>query len=52
MRAILIAIILAVSTAAFALEEAERGAIRGVIERQFEAFRRDDASAAYAQAAP
>ena len=52
MRSILFAAFLVLSSTAFALEEADQGAIRGVIERQIEAFRRDDAVAAYAQAAP
>ena len=52
MRAILFAAFLALSAPAHALEEADQGAIRGVIERQIEAFRRDDGATAYAQAAP
>jgi hypothetical protein len=35
-----------------AVEDADRAAIRGVIERQMEAFKADDAAAAYAVAAP
>ncbi len=38
--------------AARALEEADRQAIQRTIERQIEAFRRDDAPGAYAFAAP
>lgn len=52
MRTVLFALLLTLSSAAQALEEADRGPIRAVIERQIEAFRRDDAAAAYAQAAP
>lgn len=57
MRAILLAaLLLAFATPlappAHALEKADQGAIRGAIERQLEAFRRDDAAAAYAEAAP
>ena len=35
-----------------ALDEADRSAIRGVIEGQLNAFQRDDATGAYAHAAP
>jgi hypothetical protein len=38
--------------AAEALDEADRSAIRGVIEGQLNAFQRDDAAGAYAHAAP
>lgn len=37
---------------AAALEDGDRAATRSVIDRQIEAFRRDDASAAYSLAAP
>ena len=39
-------------TPAQAVEEADKAAIRGVIERQIAAFKADDAAAAYAVAAP
>jgi hypothetical protein len=38
--------------AAAALAEADRAAIRGIIERQIEAFRRDDGAAAFGFASP
>jgi hypothetical protein len=37
---------------ALAADEADRASVRTVIERQLEAFARDDAPTAYAQAAP
>jgi hypothetical protein len=39
-------------TVAEAVEESDRAAIRGAIESQLEAFKRDDAAGAFAQAAP
>ena len=45
-------LLLAWSTSAAALESADKSAIRGVIERQIEAMRRDDGAAAYGYAAP
>jgi len=38
--------------AAHAADEAERNAARATVTRQIEAFRKDDAATAYAQAAP
>jgi len=53
MRALVTALLLIVTaTDAGAAEEADRAAIRGVIESQIEAFRRDDAAGAFAFAAP
>lgn len=52
MRPILFLIMLLAATAASAVEDADRDAVRGTIERQIEAFRRDDGEAAYAFAAP
>ena len=53
MRALVTAVLLAITaTVAGAVEEADRAAIRGAIESQIEAFRRDDASGAFAFAAP
>ena len=43
---------LVVAAPALAVEPADRAAIRDVIERQIDAFRRDDAAAAYAFASP
>lgn len=37
---------------AFALDDAERTAARATIERQIEAFKKNDSATAYAQAAP
>ena len=53
MRFLLVAFALACSIGlAHAVDEADRSSIRGVIERQLEAFRRDDAAEAYFYAAP
>ena len=46
------AVLLSGVSVAHAVDENEGAAIRSVIERQLEAFRRDDAAAAYAFAAP
>ena len=47
MRALVTAVLLAITaTVAGAVEETDRAAIRGAIESQIEAFRRDDASSA------
>lgn len=51
-RALLALFLLLVAGPALAVEEADRTAIRGLIERQIEAFRRDDAGAAYSAASP
>ena len=40
------------ATTAGAVEDADRSAIRGAIESQLEAFKRDDAAGAFAHAAP
>jgi hypothetical protein len=47
----LLALVLATGTAQ-AADEAERDAARATVARQIEAFRKDDAAMAYAQAAP
>lgn len=52
MRPVLFFLLLLAATAASAVEDADRDAVRGTIERQIEAFRRDDGEAAYAFAAP
>jgi len=53
MRTVLLLISLVLfATAARAIDEADKGAARATIERQIEAFRRNDPAAAYAQAAP
>jgi hypothetical protein len=52
MRAFVTALLLLTATVAGAVEEADRSAIRGTIESQLEAFKRDDAAGAFAQAAP
>ncbi|HEY8565336.1 MAG TPA: DUF4864 domain-containing protein [Beijerinckiaceae bacterium] len=48
----IIVFFLAWSGAAAALESADKSAIRGVIEQQIDAMRRDDGAAAYGYAAP
>jgi hypothetical protein len=45
-------VLLAASTPSGALEAADRAALRNMVEQQIEAFRRDDADAAYAFASP
>lgn len=52
MRAILFGLGLLVAGPAWATDDAGRDAARATVERQIEAFRRDDAVTAYAQAAP
>ena len=53
MRALVtVLFLLLTATTAGAVEEADRSAIRGVIESQLEAFKRDDAAGAFAHAAP
>jgi hypothetical protein len=56
MRTLTLALFLAVATlapaAALDLAPAERAAIRGVVEAQLEAFRRDDGVAAFGYASP
>jgi Domain of unknown function (DUF4864) len=59
MRSLLLAVVLVTSLLAWrapaaepAVSEADRAAIRLVIERQIEAFRRDDGAAAFGFAAP
>ena len=53
MRAFAAALLMLFSVSlAGAVEEADRSAIRGVIESQIEAFKRDDAAGAFAMAAP
>lgn len=52
MRTVLLFLACLVATDARAADEAARDAARATVERQIEAFRRDDAATAYAQAAP
>ncbi len=53
MRAVVTVLTLLLSaTAAASMDEADRKAARSTIERQIEAFRRNDSATAYAQAAP
>jgi hypothetical protein len=53
MRMVLLVLtLLMVPSAAFAVDAAARDAAKATVERQIEAFRRDDAATAYAQAAP
>lgn len=52
MRAVLALIFILVAPLAQAADEADRVAARATIERQIEAFRRNDSATAYAQAAP
>ena len=53
MRAVLALMVLGVlSGPALAADEAARSQARATVERQIEAFRKDDAATAYAQAAP
>jgi hypothetical protein len=53
MRTVLLVLtLLMVPSAAFAVDAAARDAAKATVERQIEAFRRDDAATAYAQAAP
>jgi hypothetical protein len=53
MRAVFVAFALLLSVLALrAADDADRASIRATIERQIDAFRRDDAAGAYAYAAP
>jgi len=53
MRAVLVLIsLLLCSPSAQAADEVDKSAARATIERQIEAFRKDDSATAYAQAAP
>jgi hypothetical protein len=53
MRTILLILItMCIPSTAFAVDAAARDAAKATVERQIEAFRRDDAATAYAQAAP
>lgn len=52
MRAALLALCIALAAPAWAVEPGDKMAIEGAIAGQIEAFRRDDASAAYGYAAP
>jgi hypothetical protein len=53
MRTVLLCLILmSLPSAAFAVDAAARDAAKATVERQIDAFRRDDAATAYAQAAP
>lgn len=53
MRAVLACLLFGlVSGPTFAADEAARSQARATVERQIEAFRKDDAATAYAQAAP
>ncbi|MBX9930273.1 MAG: DUF4864 domain-containing protein [Methylobacterium sp.] len=53
MRAVLALFVLAfLSGPTFAADEAAQSQARATVERQIEAFRKDDAATAYAQAAP
>lgn len=51
-RLALAAALTCLATLANAVEDADRSAVRGVIDAQIEAFGRDDAAAAYSFAAP
>lgn len=51
-RTLAVLIVLALLGPVHAVDDADRAAIRDVIERQLQAFQRDDAAAAYALAAP
>ncbi|GJD75570.1 DUF4864 domain-containing protein [Methylobacterium goesingense] len=52
MRAVLLFLAILFAAPAMAADTAARDAARATVERQIEAFRRDDAATAYAQAAP
>jgi hypothetical protein len=53
MRTVILCLILmSLPSAAFAVDAAARDAAKATVERQIDAFRRDDAATAYAQAAP
>ena len=52
MRTVAVLLSLLLSCAAHAAGDADRQAARATIERQIEAFRKDDSATAYAQAAP
>lgn len=52
MRALLLSLGLLVPLTAQAADQADHQAARATIERQIEAFRKNDSAAAYAQAAP
>lgn len=52
MRTVLLFLACLIAADARAADEAARDAARATVERQIEAFRRDDAATAYAQAAP
>lgn len=52
LRGIVVFLVLGFTGASVALDDAERSGIRSVIERQIQAFGRDDAEAAYGLAAP
>jgi hypothetical protein len=52
MRAVLLFLAILLAAPAMAADTAARDAARATVERQIEAFRRDDAATAYAQAAP
>jgi hypothetical protein len=52
MRNIAIAVLLACSGPAFALDGGDRAAVQSVIEQQLSAFLKDDGAAAYSLAAP
>ena len=52
MRILILLLALLIPLQVLALEDADRGAMRSVVERQIDAFRRNDAEAAYSFAAP
>ena len=52
MRAVAVFLLVFLTSAAVRADDAARDAARATIERQIEAFRRSDAAAAYAEAAP
>jgi hypothetical protein len=52
MRTVLLFLALTISGSAHAADSSARDAAKATVERQIEAFRRDDAATAYAQAAP
>ena len=52
MRHVAVLLLLVLTSGPVRADDADRGRARAAIERQIEAFRRNDAAAAYAEAAP
>ncbi len=52
MRTLVVLVSLLAGSVAFAAGDADRSAVRATIERQIEAFKKNDSATAYAQAAP